>query len=316
MPSRSSAISSDSASTPSKLMFVVLGDAARRVAVDVRAGHAGEDAVARADRAARRGAASAASRAGRSSRRDAEAGDRRDVLGAGAPVALLPAAGHLRHEPRAAANPQRAGALRAAELVAGERQQVDAERAGRRPAACRPSARRRCGRARRARVAIAARSAIGWIVPISLLACITETSAVSAVIAAAQRLRRDRRRSPSRAASVTVQPRRASALAVCSTASCSMPLVTRCRRPRGSSASATPRRARLSASVPPAVKTSSVGSAPMSAATPARRRSRCALARWPKACDARGVAEVVAQGLRRRRRRPPDATGVVALWSR
>ena len=42
---------------------------------------------------------------------------------------------------------------------------------------------------------------------------------------------------------------------VLSTASCSIALVTRCLRPDGSSASAAPRIARLSLSVPPAVKT-------------------------------------------------------------
>ena len=51
---------------------------------------------------------------------------------------------------------------------------------------------------------------------------------------------------------VTRQPRRASAFIVLSTASCSIALVTRCLRPDGSSASAAPRIARLSLSVPPA----------------------------------------------------------------
>ena len=46
--------------------------------------------------------------------------------------------------------------------------------------------------------------------------------------------------------SVVRQPRRASALSVLSTASCSMALAMRCRRPVGSSASAAPRIAKLS----------------------------------------------------------------------
>ena len=54
---------------------------------------------------------------------------------------------------------------------------------------------------------------------------------------------------------------------VFSTASCSMPVVTIWRRPEGSSASAAPRSARLSASVPLPVKTTSLGSASISAAT-------------------------------------------------
>ena len=58
---------------------------------------------------------------------------------------------------------------------------------------------------------------------------------------------------------VTRQPRRASDFMVLSTASCSIALVTRCLRPDGSSASAAPRIARLSLSVPPAVKTISDG---------------------------------------------------------
>ena len=47
--------------------------------------------------------------------------------------------------------------------------------------------------------------------------------------------------------------------------------------------SAMPRTARLSASVPPDVKTISDGSAPMSLATAARASSSTALARWPNA---------------------------------
>ena len=47
--------------------------------------------------------------------------------------------------------------------------------------------------------------------------------------------------------------------------------------------SATPRTARLSASVPPDVKTISEGSAPTRRATAVRASSSTALARWPKA---------------------------------
>ncbi len=66
---------------------------------------------------------------------------------------------------------------------------------------------------------------------------------------------------------VTRQPRLASDFMVLSTASCSIALVTRCLRPDGSMASAAPRIARLSLSVPPAVKTISEGSAANSEAT-------------------------------------------------
>ena len=78
--------------------------------------------------------------------------------------------------------------------------------------------------------------------------------------------------------SVTRQPRRASAFMVFSTASCSIALATRCLRPDGSSASAAPRIARLSLSVPPAVKTISEASAPISAPTDPRASSKAALA--------------------------------------
>ena len=59
---------------------------------------------------------------------DAQAGNRRHVLGAGAPVPLVLAAGQDRQHPGAALDPQRAGALRAVELVGRQREQIDAER--------------------------------------------------------------------------------------------------------------------------------------------------------------------------------------------
>ena len=62
-----------------------------------------------------------------------------------------------------------------------------------------------------------------------------------------------------------------------------MVVVTIARGVTSDRASAMPRTARLSASVPPDVKTISEGSAPMSAATAARASSSTALARWPKA---------------------------------
>ena len=106
-----------------------------------------------------------------------------DVLGAGAAAALLPAAGQQRQHAHAALDPERADALRPVELVRRDRQQVDAERLDVRSESCPPTAPHRCGTARRARARSRASSAIGWIVPISLLACMTETSAVSSVSA-------------------------------------------------------------------------------------------------------------------------------------
>ena len=58
---------------------------------------------------------------------DAEADQRGDVLGPRAAVALVPTAGEQRRDARAAPDPQRAGALGAAELVSGQRQQVHAQ---------------------------------------------------------------------------------------------------------------------------------------------------------------------------------------------
>ena len=91
----------------------------------------------------------------------------------------------------AAPDPQRADALRSVELVRRDRQQVHAERldvdrdlAGGLHGV---GVKQRAARSR----AIAASSAIGWMVPISLLACMTDTSAVSSVSAVAQRVRRD-----------------------------------------------------------------------------------------------------------------------------
>ena len=127
MPSRSNAMTSDSASMPSKPMLLVLATRASRAAVDVRAGDRGEEVAL--ERVAQRGDPVDLGEAGPGARGgDAEADQRRDVLGAGAAVALLASAGHLRDQPRAATDPQRAGALRAGELVAGDGQQIDAER--------------------------------------------------------------------------------------------------------------------------------------------------------------------------------------------
>ena len=150
-------------------------------------------------------------------------------------------------------------------------------------------------------------AATGWTVPTSLFACITDTSAVVSDTASRTAsgdttpLLVDGQR-PS-----CVHPRRASAREVCSTASCSIPLTTISRRPVGSSASAAPRMARLSDSVPPAVKTTSDGSPPISAATDAAGHVDGALRLLPEAVDARGIADQVAHrpaSSPRRRPRP------------
>ena len=129
MPSRSRPISSDSDSMRSKLMFVVFGTRGAAAPFRCRARHRREDAPSRADRAApRRRAPSSrifcrAQLGGR-----AEPDDAGHVLGAGAAIALLPAAGHERQQPHALAQPQRADAFRSVELVRRDRQQIDAQR--------------------------------------------------------------------------------------------------------------------------------------------------------------------------------------------
>ena len=60
-------------------------------------------------------------------RRDAEPDQRRHILGAGPAVPLVPTSGEQGRDAGATANPQRAGPLGTAELVAGQRQQVDAQ---------------------------------------------------------------------------------------------------------------------------------------------------------------------------------------------
>ena len=75
MPSRSSAMSSDSDSTRSKLMLVVFGTRGARGAVHLRAGDARRGCPARGDRAAPRAAAPRAGVLARERGRRADAGD-------------------------------------------------------------------------------------------------------------------------------------------------------------------------------------------------------------------------------------------------
>ena len=150
--------------------------------------------------------------------------------------------------------------------------------------------------------AIAASSASGWIVPISLLACMIDTRAVAGVSAASS-VSGDTMPRLSTGSSVVLQPRRASAFRVLRTASCSMALATSCRR--APAASATPRIARLSASVPPLVKMISCGRAPIRSANRAARDVEPGLRRLSERVYARRVAELAAQdrdgGLEHRR---------------
>ena len=111
--------------------------------------------------------------------RGREPGDRRGVDGAAADVALLAAAVHQRGDARPRgvrrARRRRTGRRPCARSASARRRRRRRSRPGPR----RPPARRRCAPGCRARPAIATTSAIGWRVPTSLLAHITETSATS-----------------------------------------------------------------------------------------------------------------------------------------
>ena len=131
-------------------------------------------------------------------------------------------------------------------LCAERRHEIGAERAQYRPRSCRRPAPRRNGGARPAHGRCRAAAATGWIAPVSLLASISETSAGRGSARAAVRAPRDRR-CPSAVAGST-----AASGAAARTESCSI-AETSTRRP------GTPRSASWLASVPPLVKTTSVG---------------------------------------------------------
>src|SRR5438270_10243243 len=124
-------------------------------------------------------------------------------------------------------------------------------------------------------------AAISWIVPISVLANITEIRMVLSVTA----LRisaTSMRPSGCTGTYVTWRPCRSSRLQTSMPARCSMTVVTMCV-PFSRYISATPLSARLIASVPPDVKTSSFGSrAPISLASRPRAASTAASASQPK----------------------------------
>ena len=78
------------------------------------------------------------------------------ALGPGPPPGFVPRPVNERLEQHALAHVQRADALRRVELVAGDRQQIDAELVHVDRRSCRPTAPRRCGSERRARARCAA----------------------------------------------------------------------------------------------------------------------------------------------------------------
>ena len=162
---------------------------------------------------------------------------------------------------------------------------------------------------------IRARSAIGCRVPVSLLACMTVTSTVRSVRAAA-RSAGSSRPLPSTPRTVTsTSCQRARCRQAARTAGCSVAWVITCGRrsavhrvgSASRAASTLPRMARASASEPlpvntirppaPGPRCGPVGSpAPIRAATWARARSRAAAGGWAVAVAAGGVAEHLGQG--------------------
>ena len=200
-------MSSDSPSTPAKLTCRLFGSRCSSDPLTTTPSSCDRQARRAAGRAAApsRGAflrhLALADRA-----RRAEADDARHVERAGPQAALLAAADDQRRELGPLADEERAAALRPVHLVAGERQQIDLHRvdvdrnlagALRRVdvKAARPRAR-----------AIAPISASGWTTPISLLAAMTLTSAVSARDARVERVEIDHARRGSTGSSVTRQP--------------------------------------------------------------------------------------------------------------
>ncbi len=153
------------------------------------------------------------------------------------------------------------------------------------------------------------------MVPVSWFAACTETRIVSGR-SAATTFSADTRPVNEQGTRVTAKPRVSSSQRhESSTGRFSTAVVTTCR-PRAPYASATPLIARLSASVPPEVKTISRGSTRSRSATWARAASTAAsasqpsrwlrLAGWPKRSDSQGRIASTTRG----------SAGVVARWSR
>ena len=266
--------------------------------------------------AARPRAGRAAPRPARPSRRARRRGDAQrlghghdagDVVRAAAAVALLAAAEQQRLERHAVAHDQRADALRAAELVGADATRGAAAAATRGDVEPRPRpARRRCA-ARRpgARSAtISATAAKGWTVPTSLLASITDTTR--------DLRRRGRSASASRStrpvpSTPTTRPPRCST--GWSTAWCSTAVHTAtppCRR-------IVPSTARLSASVPQPVNTTSPGWQPRHGGHHVARLVDGLAGVARRRVAARGVGEALASGTGASPRPPRDAS---ASWPR
>ncbi len=162
-------------------------------------------------------------------------------------------------------------------------------------------------------------SGTGCNVPTSLLAHMTEIRAISSACSAISARRAARSTRPSASTgSRTISAPACSAIqnAGSSTAWCSTADTTM-RRRRGSVVRRPQNRpltARLSASVPPAVKTTSLGRAPSAAATDSRASSTVRRAARPAACSDDGLPVRVSSSTNASR--AAGDSGVVAAWSR
>ena len=292
MPSRSRAISRLSASTRSKLILVVFGTRGLRAAVDHRPGHAPEDlffeAIAQASDAHPFGVELGLRQPGRHS----HSHQRRRIFCAGAPASLVLAAGENRLHPGASLDPQGSRPFRPVELVGGEREQVDAHRShvhwnlpnglhgvGMNERAMLVSDRGQLGhRLNRADLVVGVHNRNeGGLV--------RNDGAQSLGIDDARLVDGEQGRPPPAPRECLQRVEHGFVLDRAG---------NQMLRPVGSSASATPRIAKLSDSVPPLVYTTSEGSALIRAATAARASSRAAFALLSEVVDARGVAELVA----------------------
>ena len=153
--------------------------------------------------------------------------------------------------------------------------------------------------------------ATGWIAPVSLLASISVASRVRSSNAAAISPA-SARPWASTAGRLTRAPSASSRAIGSATAGCSMGEETRC--PEHGSDPASPKIARLLASVPPDVKITSSGSAPRILATVSFAASHARRARRPAAC--RLSALPAARRWGRMASSTSGSSGVVALWSR
>ena len=151
--------------------------------------------------------------------------------------------------------------------------------------------------------------------PSSLFAVMTLTSTVSYRTAASTSSTSTLPSGRGATTSRWQSPRSANHRAAASTAGCSTAVVTTCGVVRRASRAAhtIPLMARLSASVPPEVNTTSWGLQCSAPATCSRASSTTVRASWPAACGADALAASIHDD---NAARAPGRGGVLAAWSR